>query len=265
MPVAYNLPLLMITNLLGVPSHDAAQVKAWGDAINHPDVANPYKPEFLRAAHQAITEQSAYVRELVEHQRKQEERTEVVGAILDAADGDGLTEGEMVAFYVHTLFAGHETTQHMAGNGIYWLMQHRDQWERLCADPGLTASAVEEVLRYDAPVQFIIKTTEGDVELEGETIPKGARVFLMIGAANRDESVFEEPGRLDVGRRGNDHLSLGFGPHVCLGRSLAKIEGQVMFDTLARRFPKTELAVDPSTLHFHRGIRGLDELPLVLG
>jgi cytochrome P450 len=177
-----------------------------------------------------------------------------------------LTEGELVAFYVHTLFAGHETTQHMVGNGIYWLMRHRDQWERLCADPaGLTASAVEEVLRFDPPVHWIAKTTDRDVELEGVTIPNGARVNLMIGSANRDEGVFEEPWRLDVGRQANDHLTLGFGPHFCLGSSLAKIEGQVMFGTLARRFPRLELGVDPSVLRFHRGIRGLDELTVVLG
>jgi cytochrome P450 len=265
MPVAYSLPLLMITELLGVPREDADQVKAWGDAINHPDVSNPYKPEHLRAAHQAITDQSTYVRELVERQRRTSERTAIVGAILDAAEGDTLTEGELVAFYVHTLFAGHETTQHMVGNGVYWLMRHRDQWERLCTDPAaLTASAVEEVMRFDTPVHWITKTTDRDVELEGVTIPKDARVLMMIGAANRDERVFEDPARLDVGRQANDHLTLGFGPHFCLGASLAKIEGQVMFGTLATRFPNLQLGADPSELHFHRGIRGLDELPVVL-
>lgn len=265
MPVAYRLPLLMICDLLGVPRADAEQVKEWGDAINHPEVPNPHRPEFLRAAHRAITEQSAYCAELVERQRRDPERTALVGAVLDAAAGDTLTEEELVAFYVHTLFAGHETTQHMVGNGVFWLMRNRDEWARLCADPSLTASAVEEVMRFDTPVHMIAKTTERDVELEGVTIPEGARVAMMIGAANRDPDAFPEPDRLDVGRKPNDHLTLAFGPHFCLGASLARIEGQVAFSTLSSRFPKLELAADPGELRFHRGIRGLDQLPVRLG
>jgi cytochrome P450 len=263
-PVAYRLPLLMITDLLGVPREDAERVKAWGDAINHPGVSDPYHPEHLRAAHRAITEQSAYCRELVERQRGRSERTAIVGAILDAADGDVLTEEELVAFYVHTLFAGHETTQHMVGNGIYWLMRHREEWERLCADPSLVPTAVEEVMRFDTPVHWITKTTDRDVELDGVTIPEGARVAMLIGAANRDGQVFADPDRLDVGRRPNDNLTLAFGPHFCLGASLARIEGQVVFSTLAACYPDLQLAADPADLHFHRGIRGLDELPVVL-
>lgn len=264
MPVAYRLPLLMICDLLGVPRGDAEQVKEWGDAINHPEVPNPHRPEFMRAAHRAIMDQSAYCEELVERQRRDPERTALVGAVLDAADGDILTHGELVAFYVHTLFAGHETTQHMVGNGVFWLMEHRDQWERLCADLSLTASAVEEVMRFDTPVHMIVKTTHREIELEGVTIAEGARVGMVIGAANRDPDVFPEPDRLDVGRQPNDHMTLAFGPHFCLGASLARIEGQVVFSTLSSRFPKLELAAEPAELRFHRGIRGLDELPVCL-
>jgi cytochrome P450 len=265
MPVAYQLPLLMITDLLGVPREDAEQVKAWGDAINHPDVTNPRQPEFLRAAHRAITDQSAYVRDLVEQQRQQSQRTALVGAVLDAAAGDRLTEQELIAFYVHTLFAGHETTQHMVGNGVFALLRHRDQWERLCADPSLTPSAVEEILRWDTPVHLNVKTTSRDVDLQGVTIPSGARVVMLLGAANRDPEAFDAPEELDIGRAPNDHLSLAFGPHFCLGAGLARIEGQVVLSTLATRFPELELAAEPDQLRFHRGIRGLDELPVRLG
>jgi cytochrome P450 len=265
MPLTYRLPLLMITDLLGVPREDAEQVKAWGDAINHPLVSNPYQPEYLRAAHRAITEQSAYCAELVERLRRQSERTAIAGAVIEAAQGEILTEQELVAFYVHTLFAGHETTQHMVGNGIYMMMRFRDQWQRLCADPGLTASAVEEIMRWDTPVHHIVKTTHRDVELEGVTIPEGARVMMMIGAANRDPDVFPDPDSFDITRKPNDHLTLAFGPHFCLGASLARIEGQVVFSTLSQRCPDLELAVKPEQLRFHRGIRGLDELPVVLG
>jgi cytochrome P450 len=265
MPLTYRLPLLMITDLLGVPREDAERVRAWGDAINHPQVSNPYEPQHLRAAHQAITEQSAYCAELVERLRKQPERTAIAGAVIDAAAGETLTEEELVAFYVHTLFAGHETTQHMVGNGIYMMLRFRDQWERLCADPSLTNGAVEEIMRWDTPVHTIVKTTTRDVELEGVTIPEGARVAMMIAAANRDPDVFEDPDRFDIGRKPNDHLTLAFGPHFCLGASLARIEGQVVFSTLSQRHPNLELGVDPGELRFHRGIRGLDELPVRLG
>jgi cytochrome P450 len=266
MPVAYSLPLLMITSLLGVPREDVARVKAWGDAINHPEVVNPHRPQYLRAAHQAITEQTAYTQELVERQRKEKQRAAIVGAVLDAADAERLNEDELVAFYVHTLFAGHETTQHMVGNGVYWLMRKRDQWDRLCNDPaGLTVSAVEEVLRFDAPTQIIFKTTEREVELEGVSIPEGARISLMIGAANHDERTFDQPRWFDVGRPANDHLALAFGPHHCLGASLVRVEGQVMFSTLATRFPRLELAADPDELQFRRVPRGLTRLPVVLG
>jgi cytochrome P450 len=265
MPLAYHLPLLMITDLLGVPREDAEQVKRWGDAINHHDVSNPDRPEALRAAQRAITEQSAYVRELVERQRREPAASALVAGVLDAADGDRLAEEELVAFYVHTLFAGHETTQHMVGNGIRAFMLHRDQWERLCGDLDLAGGAVEEVLRWDSPVHVIVKTTPADLELEGVNIPEGARVVNLIGAANRDPEVFENPSGFDIARDPNDHLALAFGPHFCLGASLARLEGQVVFSTLAGRFPKLELAVDPGELRFHRGLRGLDDLPVRLG
>jgi cytochrome P450 len=265
MPLAYRLPLLMITDLLGVPREDAQQVKAWGDAINHPDVRDAERPEYLRAAHAAITEQTAYVRELVERQRREPAATPLVASVLDAASGDRLTEGELVAFYVHTLFAGHETTQHMVGNGLFALLRHPDQWARLCEDVSLAAGAVEEVLRWDPPVAAIGKTTAHEVELGGVTIPPGAQVILLMAAANRDPDVFDAPDALDIKRSPNDHISLGFGPHFCLGASLARLEGQVVFSTLATRFPQLELAVEPSRLRFHRGIRGLDELPVHLG
>jgi cytochrome P450 len=265
MPVAYRLPLLMITDLLGVPREDAEQVKAWGDAINHHEVSNPDRPEALRAAHRAITEQSAYCRELVERQRREPAASELVAGVLDAAAGDRLLEEELVAFYVHTLFAGHETTQHMVGNGVRAFMLHRDQWERLCQDPSLTGSAVEEVLRWDPPVHVNVKTTSAELEVDGVAIPQGARVVMLLASANRDPEVFDNSTSFDITRDPNDHLALAFGPHFCLGASLARLEGQVVFSTLVARYPKMELGVAAGDLSFHRGLRGLDELPVRLG
>lgn len=259
--VAYRLPLLVIMELLGVPREDAERVKAWGDAIN-PIQRNPLRPELVHGQLAAIQEQTAYVRELIERHRRSPETTGLVASVLDAADGDRLSQEELVAFFVHTLFAGHETTQHMIGNGLYTFMRHREQWELLCRDPSLATSATEEVMRFDSPVASISKITACDVELRGVRIPKGITVLLMMAAADRDPEVFDEPERFDITRTPNDHLALGFGPHFCLGASLARVEGKIVFGTLARRFPELQLAVSGEELRFHPGIRGLDELPI---
>jgi len=262
--VAYRLPLLVICELLGVPREDAEQVKAWGDAIN-PGHRNPLEPALVRAQLDALHANADYVRELIERHRQNPARNDLVTSVLEAADGNRLSEEELVAFFLHTLFAGHETTQHMIGNGLHMLMVHRDQWTHLCAEPSLDRNAVDEVLRFNPPVPSINKITAQEMELRGVTLPQGTTVLLMQAAANRDPEVFERPGEFDIARQPNDHLSLGFGPHFCLGASLARLEGRIVFGSLSRRFPELDLAVDPSALRYHRGIRGLDDLPITLG
>jgi cytochrome P450 len=263
MPVAYKLPLYVITELLGVPREDAEQVKAWGDAwlMNR----NPLPPEAVHRKRQVLDDYQAYTRALIERNRRDANKSEVVASVLDAADGDRLTEDELIAFFLHTLMAGHETTQHMIGNGIRALMLHRDQWQLLCDDPSLVPGAVEEVMRWDNPVPSIGKSAAAGAEVGGVPIPEGSTVLLVASAANRDPRVFDDPEAFDVRRRPNDHMTLGHGVHFCLGASLARVEGKIVVETLTRRFPELGLAVDPAELRYHAGIRGLDRLPLRLG
>jgi cytochrome P450 len=266
MTFAYRLPLLVIMQMMGAPYEDADQLKEWGDAINAPSGETPLQPETLNRAYAATHEFGDYVRGLVERQRREPDQTTLVSALLDASEGDRLTEEELVAAYIHVLFAGHETTTNLLGNGLVALLTHRDQWERICADPSLVPGAVEEVLRFDSPVQFFRKRLAADQELLGVTIPAGTYVMPANGAANRDPAVFDDPDDLDITRRPNDHISFGNGIHYCLGASVARLEGRTGFETLARRFPGLELAVAPDEVEFaaHLALRGPESLPLVL-
>ena len=266
MGVAYSLPLLVITDMFGVQREDAPLMKRWGDEINEPGEYNPLPREVLRRSHRAHTDQSDHVRELVGRHRAAGSHTPLVAGLLEAVEQERINEAELITFVVHTLFAGHETTQHMIGNGVRALMLHREQWDELCADPeGLAAGAVEEALRWDPPVPVNAKSVAAGVELDGVPLPEGSTLQLFLGAANRDPEVFEDPTTFNVHRPDNDHLSLAFGPHFCLGAGLARQEGVIWCRTLAQRFPDLELAVDASDLRYHRGIRGLDALPVRLG
>jgi cytochrome P450 len=263
MPVAYKLPLLVITEILGVPRADAEKIKAWGDSwlLN----VNPIPPEAVRRKARVLEEYRDYVRALVDRHRSAEARSELVASMLDAAEGSRLTEDELIAFFLHTLMAGHETTQHMIGNGLRALLLHRDQWDMLCRDPSLVPGAVEEILRWDPPVPFIGKLTGAGAEVGGVALPPGQNVLLLAASGNRDPDVFEDPDRFDIMRRPNDHVTLGYGVHCCIGASLARLEGRIVFETLTRRYPDLDFAADPSSLRYHPGIRGLGEFPIRLG
>lgn len=265
MEFAFRLPLLVIMEMMGAPHEDAEQLKRLGDAINSTEAYTPLPPRTLRECHAAMGEYTDYVRTLIARHRDAPDRsTELVGALLDASQGDKLTEQELVGTYVLLLFAGHETTANLFGNGLVALMEHRDQWERLCADRSLAASATEELLRYDAPTQFFPKRTAGDEELLGVRIPAGTTVYVGNAAANRDPVAFPNPDDLDIGRRPNDHLSLGKGAHFCLGAPVARMEGRIVLSALGRRFPDLELAVPADELKWKRHVvlRGLGSLPV---
>jgi cytochrome P450 len=264
MPVAYRLPLLVITEILGVPRADAEQVKAWGDAWTITS-KNPVPPADVRQKRRVMDEYRAYVRALVDRHRSSEVKSELVASMLDANEQDRVTEAELEAFFLHTLFAGHETTQHLIGNGLRALLLHREQWQMLCEDPSLVPDAVEECLRFDGPTLFITKRTAVGAQVNGEPVPEGLNVVLLAAAANRDPEAFEDPEEFNILRRPNDHLMLGFGRHFCLGASLARLEGRIVFETLTREYPDLDFASDPSGLRYHGGLRGLDSLPIRLG
>lgn len=264
--LAARLPLMVIADLLAVPQADRQLVRDWSDTISRnrggADV------EALRAGHAAIEEFRAYVAQLVKDKRRNGDGSELVLALLEAAeDGERLGADELVAMFVILLFAGNETTTNLIGSGLRALLLQRDQWERLCADPELVEPGVEELLRYDSPVQFLLKVAAEELEIGGRPVAEGDTIILSLGSANRDPEQFPAADRLDVGRRPNRHVALGFGPHFCLGNALARLEGQVVLRALTERYPRLELAVDPGELVWHGNamLRGLRELPVALG
>jgi hypothetical protein len=179
-------------------------------------------------------------------------------------DGDRLTDGEVVANVIVTMVGGQETTTNLIGNGLLTLLRQPDQLARLRADPSLVATAVEELLRYESPSQHTARMAPEGAVLGGTPIPAGDAVIAVMGAANRDPERFPDPDRLDIGREDNRHLAFGWAAHFCFGAPLARMEGQIAFETLIRRFPV--LALEPDKEIQWRpnlGLRGLTQLHVV--
>jgi cytochrome P450 len=201
-----------------------------------------------------------YFTDLVEERRRQP-REDLLSALLAAeSSGDTLTHAELLSTATLLFVAGFETTMNLVGNGTLALLRHPDELARLRADPSLIRSGVEELLRYDGPVHVTARIATSDVEIGGETIRAGEQAVAILGAANRDPEQFPDPDRLDVARTPNRHLAFGGGPHFCLGAALARMEGQIAFETLLRRLPDLELATASPTYRDHYVIRGVTEL-----
>jgi len=211
-----------------------------------------------RTARQALGD---YFRRLLPERRKHPQDDLLSLLIAAEEQGDKLTEGELLATCILLFIAGHETTVNLIGNGLLALLRHPDQLARLAADPTLIQGAVEELLRYDSPVQRTARITNADVEVGGHAIAKGSMVVTVIGAANRDPAQFPDPDRLDITRRDTRHIAFGFGIHFCLGAPLARVEGQIALGTLLRRLPKLALGGTP-TWRASSTLRGLATLPV---
>jgi len=266
--LAYTLPLMLISDMLGVPQSDRELIHEWSEKIGL-NKGGTIRPEPLMGADRAIESFRAYVREMLEERRRsQAGLSELVATLIDAEEAEYLSTDELTAMFVVLLFGGHETTTNLIGNGLVEMLRRREQWEWLCADPRRSAQATEELLRFVTPVQWQSRTVWQDQEIGGASVEKGDTVIAVIAAANRDPDTFEAPQALDLARPdAKRHLALGFGPHFCLGASLARLEGTVAFGTLARRFPEIELTEDPDALEW-RGtslLRGLARLPVRLG
>ena len=262
--LAYPLPVTVISEMLGVPAGDHASIRQWSaDIARSLDaIGLALEPEVVergRVARRAIGE---YFRQLLP-ERRRHPRNDLLSLLIAAEEaGDKLSEPELLSTCVLLYIAGHETTVNLIGNGLLALLRHPDQLARLRADPGLVPSAVEELLRYDGPVQQTARFATADVELGGQRIDKGAMVVTLIGAANRDPAQFPDPDRLDVGRADNRHIAFGFGIHFCLGAPLARLEGQVALGTLVRRLPDLALASDHVEWRESQVLRGLKALPV---
>jgi cytochrome P450 len=194
-------------------------------------------------------------------ERRKSLGSDLISALIAAEDeGDKLSEGELLSTCTLLLIAGHETTVNLIGNGVLQLLQHPDELAKFRANPDLAPTVVEEVLRYDPPVQFDGRICVETAEVAGVTIQPGEFVMQLIGAANRDPSVFPDPGRFDITRGATNHIAFGYGIHFCLGAPLARLEGQIALRSLTQRFPKLRLESNELRYKNQITIRGLAEL-----
>jgi len=261
---AYPLPASVIMDLLGVPRSDLKRVKVWSDDIAlFIGTAQVAGNKYLRAEEGARA-MSGYFRKLVET-RTAEPRDDMISQLVLARDDrDALSTDEIIGTCILLLFAGHETTTNLIGNGFLYSMKHREQWERLIATPALAESAVEEFLRYDGPSGAVARVAVHDLEMAGKTIRKGQRVFAFVNSANRDPEAFDDPERFDIGRADNPHMTFGHGIHFCLGAPLARLEAQIAAVRLAERLPDARLCGDAPEWHDSLILRGVKALPVRL-
>ena len=247
--------------MLGVPAKDRDRFKLW--SVQRARLLEPTASLRERAtAQEASREFDAYFRAIIA-MRRNAPRDDILSALVHAEDGgERLNEREMLNILRLLLIAGNETTTNLIGNGMQALLANPDQLVRLRDDPGLMPAAVEELLRFDSPVQTTFRRVRADCAVNGFEVRARDNIAVLIGAANRDPDVFEEPDRLDVGRTGSVHLSLGRGIHYCLGAPLARLEGRIAFQMLLERFARIELL--GSRPKYRNGIvlRGLRSLPL---
>ena len=258
--LAYPLPAIITAEMLGVQTSDWQQLTAWsadfaqalGNFQLHPDRTT----QVIKSLH----EMCAYFRAAMQAHR-QCPRAGLVSTLMSVEqDGDRLTEEEVIANLIITMVGGQETTTNLIGNGMLTLLRHRDQLEKLKGDLSLVPSAVEEMLRYESPNQKTMRLAPYDVALGGKTIRQRQSVIAVIGAANRDPAYFPDPDRFDICRQDNRHVAFAWANHFCFGAPLARLEGQIVFETVLRRMPNLRLEPGPVTWRENLGLRGLTAL-----
>jgi cholest-4-en-3-one 26-monooxygenase len=258
--VAAELPLQVIAELLGIPQADRHQVFQWSNTMIGSDEPEwQGSPEEATAAAMAMY---AYANELA-LERRDSLRDDLVSVLMQAeVEGERLTEMEFDVFFLLLAVAGNETTRNLISGGMLALIEHRDQWNRLLADPTLLGTGVEEMLRWVTPVMQFQRTAQRGTVIGRQRIAEGDRVALYYVSANRDEAVFDRSDVFDVGRSPNDHVTFGGGgPHFCLGAHLARLEIRLMFEELLRRLPDVELDGPVRRLRSNF-INGLKEMPV---
>jgi len=257
---AYPLPVRVICDLLGVAEdlHERCVVLSNDIAVWFGDPRR--SPESARAAQRAIRELEGYFAAII-RERRSTPRDDLLGILVDAAAGSAaLTDEDLVAQCVMLLFAGHETTRNLIGNGMYTLLRHPDAYQELRDDEARWNTAIEELLRYETPVQGFGRSLKTDLAFEGTHLPAGSAILFMIGAAHRDPRQYSDPDSLDVRRPHNRHLAFGGDAHVCLGSTLARLEGRSSMSALMRRFPDLRLADEQPDWGLNFAFRGLNTL-----
>ena len=244
---AFPLPITVIAELLGISAEDQKRFREWSNSF----VLPPMTPELQEQLARHTDEFVAYLDDLFAR-RRSEPTDDLVSALVQAEDaGDHLSENELYSMVVLLIVAGHETTVSLITNSVLALLSNPTQLAELRADPSLLPSAVEELLRYDSPVErTITRWATADVELGGESIRRGELVIAVVGSANRDASQFADPDSLDVRREGGKHVGFGRGPHFCLGAALARLETEIALATLLERLPNLRLAIAEDDLYW---------------
>ena len=261
---AAQIPVEVIGNLLAVPHAERAPLRDWSLAILSalepaPDMA------LLARANAAVTDFSDYLRTLVAERTRRpgDPEADVLTRLIQGDAQGRLDEDELLHNCIFLLNAGHETTTNLIGNGLHALLRHRDQFDRLVAEPALLPTAVEELLRFESPLQLNNRLSTAPLVFSGQEVPAGSFLTLAIGAANRDEAAFEDADRLDVARKPNNHLAFGQGAHACSGMNVARLEARVAIGGLLARYPRLQ-AAGPAVRDRRVRFRGLRHLPVTL-
>jgi len=256
------LPALVIMDMLGVPRGELARLKRLSDEMAlFIGSAREAQEKYGRA--EAATHEMAQIFRSLAVARRAEPKPDLLSALVHLEeDGERLSEDELVATCVLLLFAGHETTTHHLANGLRALLQFPAEMRKLRERPALASAAVEELLRYDGPIGAQVRIVQEESRLHGRTLKPGERVFLMMNAANRDPRAYPDPDRLDLERNGVPHLTFGFGPHICLGFPLARLEGQIALPAVLARWRRIELAAEPLQWIDSMVLRGMQAMPV---
>jgi cytochrome P450 len=260
--LAAPLPAIVTAEMLGVPTSDCDKLKGWSADFAEVLGNFQHNPDRTSRTLKCIEEMTEYFRDAIQRM-KTEPREGLINSFMTAElDGDRLTEEEIVANCIVTMVGGQETTTNLIGNGVLTLIRNPDQLQKLGDNLNLVPSAVEELLRYESPSQHTARICPQDTEIGGNLIKKGQAVIAVMGAGNRDPERFADPDRLDIEREDNRHLAFGWASHFCFGAALARIEGQLVFEAIARRMINLRLEADPLVWRDNLGLRGLTSLPI---
>jgi cytochrome P450 len=261
---ANPMPVRIITEMLGIPYEMQDQFVSWSRAIAGFRGNAERTVEQARIAQTAMLELRQYFVEAVAERRRHKGK-DLISLLIDIEEeGEVLTEEELYAQCIALLFAGHETTRNLIGNGMFTLLQHPTETDELRETPDMIRQAVEELLRWESPVQFTARVLKEEIEIAGQKIPRKWTILCMLGAANRDPKQFKDPNTLNLKRLNNQHLAFSAGPHFCIGSQLARMEGQVAISNLLKRFPKMQLTGPRPEYAPTFGFRGLKSLNVTL-
>src|SRR5437016_2697953 len=263
--LAEPLPAIVTAEMLGVPTSDHVQLKLWSADFAEMLGNFQHNPERYPRVLKAVANLTAYFQDAIRQQRDHPCEGLIHSLLTAEIQGDRLTEEEVIANCIVTMVGGQETTTNLIGNGMLSLLRNPDQLEKLRSDFSLIPSAVEELLRYEAPSQHTARLAPEDTILGGKQIRKRQAVIAVMAAANRDPERFPDPDRLDITRTDNRHVAFGWAAHFCFGAALARIEGQTAFELMLRRLPDWTLEPEPLVWRTNLGLRGLTKLPIRFG